>query len=209
MIDIDPVAFTIPIVNLQIRWYAIIMVSGIILGTWITTRQVRRAGEDPNHVWDGLTWAIPAGIIGARLWYVVNDIMGGGTRYLQDPISIIRIPEGGLHFYGAILFGAAAAVLYAISALWLRQPVLFWLSAGLCTVPWAVALHRSPLSTIDYGLALWPGIVVSLLMARWMDSRLGVYEGFPWGEPAQWVEATTQRQLDTGPGQEGVERNLV
>jgi phosphatidylglycerol:prolipoprotein diacylglycerol transferase len=119
---IDPVAFTIPGVNISVHWYGIIMMAGILLGTWITARQIRRWGENPDHVWDGLTWAMPAGVVGARLWYVVNDILGGGKRYLDDPGSIIRIPEGGLHFYGAILFGALAVYIYAR-----RRKVDMWL----------------------------------------------------------------------------------
>jgi phosphatidylglycerol:prolipoprotein diacylglycerol transferase len=119
---IDPVAFTIPGVNISVYWYGIIMMVGILLGTWITAREVRRRGGNPDHVWDGLTWAMPAGVVGARLWYVVNDILGGGKRYLDDPVSIFRIPEGGLHFYGAILFGALAAYIYAR-----RRKVDMWL----------------------------------------------------------------------------------
>jgi phosphatidylglycerol:prolipoprotein diacylglycerol transferase len=109
---IDPVAFTIPIINISIRWYGIIMITGILVGAWITVRGVQRKGENPDHVWDALVWAIPAGIIGARLWYVVNDILGGGSHYLEHPISIINIPEGGLHYYGALLFGGVAAYAY-------------------------------------------------------------------------------------------------
>jgi phosphatidylglycerol:prolipoprotein diacylglycerol transferase len=119
---IDPVAFTIPGINISVHWYGIIMMAGILLGTWITAREVRRHGGNPDHVWDGLTWALPAGVVGARLWYVVNDILGGGKRYLEDPVSILRIPEGGLHFYGAILFGALAAYIYAR-----RSKVDMWL----------------------------------------------------------------------------------
>jgi phosphatidylglycerol:prolipoprotein diacylglycerol transferase len=58
-------------------------------------------------------WALLAGLVGARLWYVVNDILGGRSRYLDDPLSIIRITEGGLHFFGAILFGLVAVIIFA------------------------------------------------------------------------------------------------
>lgn len=110
---IDPIAFTIPFINLSIYWYGIIMVSGILVGTWITAREVRRHGEDPEHIWNALTWAMPAGVVGARLWYVVTDILGGDTRYLENPLSIVFTWQGGLHFYGAILFGGVVAYFYA------------------------------------------------------------------------------------------------
>ena len=109
---IDPIAFTIPFINFPVRWYAILMVFGIYLAAWLSALEVRRRGEDPDHVWGALIWAMPAGIVGARLWYVVNDILGGGKAYIRNPLRILNTLEGGLHFYGAMLFGAIAVILY-------------------------------------------------------------------------------------------------
>lgn len=121
---LDPIIFTIRLgrISLDLRWYGVLIVTGAVVGTWVAAREVRRRGEQPDYVWDGLVWALLAGIVGARIWYVVNDILGGGSRYLDDPISIIYITEGGLHFYGAILFGGLAAFLYAR-----RQKLDVWL----------------------------------------------------------------------------------
>lgn len=112
---IDPVLFTIRLgsYSFSIYWYGVIVVVSILIGQWIASIETRRRGENPDFLWDGLVWAIPAGMIGARLWYVANDIAGGGTRYLEDPLNILKIHEGGLHFYGAVLFGALAFYLYA------------------------------------------------------------------------------------------------
>lgn len=154
------------------------------------------AGVDPNR-WGWALIALAAAYLG--LTWVLRRVRLGdyATPVLAAAFALVALglPPSSHDQVGAFWGYGAAAVLYAISALWLRQPVLFWLSAALCTVPWAVALTRSPLSTIEYGLALWPGILISLGMARWMDSRLGVYEGFPWGEPMLWGEATTERLL--------------
>lgn len=113
---IDPVIFTITIGNFQIaiHWYGVIVATCVGISAWIVASGMRHRGENPDHVWDALVWAIPAGIVGARLWYVVNDILGGGSIYLDEPARILRIYEGGLHFYGALLFGALAVVFYAI-----------------------------------------------------------------------------------------------
>jgi phosphatidylglycerol:prolipoprotein diacylglycerol transferase len=112
---IDPVLFTIRLGNFQfsIYWYGVIVVVSILVGQWIASIEMRRRGENPDHLWDGLVWAIPAGMIGARLWYVLNDIAGGGTRYLENPLRVLNLHEGGLHFYGAVLFGALAFYLFA------------------------------------------------------------------------------------------------
>jgi phosphatidylglycerol:prolipoprotein diacylglycerol transferase len=59
-----------------------------------------------------MIWAVVIGILGARLWYVVNATLGGNNSYLQDPISIIRPPIAGLHFFGGLLFGGLALAIY-------------------------------------------------------------------------------------------------
>lgn len=112
---IDPIIFTIRIgsFHIDLRWYGLLIVTGTIVGAWLAAREVRRRGENSEYVWEGLVWVLVAGLVGARLWYVVNDMLGGSSRYLDDPVSIIRITEGGLHFFGAILFGLVAAYIYA------------------------------------------------------------------------------------------------
>ena len=81
---------------------------GAVVGTLIAEREIRRRGENGESIWDALVWVLPLGILGARLWYVVNNILGGSTYYTENPAKILNIPEGGLHFFGGLLFGAIA-----------------------------------------------------------------------------------------------------
>lgn len=108
----DPIIFRIPGTNFALHWYGLMMALGIILAGYIAEWGLRRYGEKPEYVWDLMLWAVPAGVIGARLWYVLNDILGGSSYFLDQPIRIIRTWEGGLHFYGAILGGAVAGLIY-------------------------------------------------------------------------------------------------
>jgi len=39
-----------------------------------------RRRENGETIWDAMIWVLPLGIIGARLWYVLNDIIGGGDQ---------------------------------------------------------------------------------------------------------------------------------
>jgi phosphatidylglycerol:prolipoprotein diacylglycerol transferase len=112
---IDPILYTIKIGDflLPIRWYGILVMLGVLAATWVTDREVRRRGRNPEFIYDALLWVLPAGIIGARLWYVLNDIAGGNPRFLEQPWRIINLPEGGLHIYGAILLGGLTAYLFA------------------------------------------------------------------------------------------------
>jgi len=112
---IDPVIFTIEIGNLtfSLYWYGVLVMLGVAVATWLASVEFKRRGQDPDYIWDSLLWILPAGIIGARLWYVLNTTLGGNLRYINDPISIINIREGGLHYFGAIVFGAIAFYFYA------------------------------------------------------------------------------------------------
>jgi phosphatidylglycerol:prolipoprotein diacylglycerol transferase len=85
---------------------------GVIVGALIVERGLKDRGEKSDRIWDALIWVLPAGIIGARLWYVFNAVLGGNRSYLDNPASIIRVWEGGLHIFGGFLFGAIALLVY-------------------------------------------------------------------------------------------------
>ena len=112
---IDPVIFTIEIGNFTfaLYWYGVLVMLGVIFATWLASIEFKRRGQDADYLWDSLLWVLPAGIIGARLWYVLNATLGGDLRYIQDPISIVNLRQGGLHYFGAILLGAIAFYFYA------------------------------------------------------------------------------------------------
>jgi phosphatidylglycerol---prolipoprotein diacylglyceryl transferase len=111
---IDPVIFTIRLFGWEfpLRWYGVIVMIGVIVGSLIVERELRRRGENGDRIWDALIWVLPAGIIGARLWYVLNATLGGNRYYVENPVQIINIPQGGLHIFGGLLFGAIALLYY-------------------------------------------------------------------------------------------------
>ncbi len=108
----NPIIFTIPGTNFSLHWYGVIMAVGIVIAGMIAEWGVRQRGGNGDQIWELLIWGVPFGIVGARLWYVANDILGGGRYYLENPLQIINLPQGGLHFYGAVLFGALGALIY-------------------------------------------------------------------------------------------------
>jgi len=112
---IDPIIFSFNIgtISIVLRWYGILVMTGVFVGTWITSAEFKRRNENPDHIWDALIWMIPAGMLGARLWYVANATFGGSKYYIENPIQILNTTQGGLHFYGGLLFGAIALILYA------------------------------------------------------------------------------------------------
>jgi phosphatidylglycerol:prolipoprotein diacylglycerol transferase len=107
---INPVIFEFNLLGLPIvlRWYGVLVMLGAVVGAFIAEREIKRRGENGESVWDALVWVLPAGIIGARLWYVLNNILGGSNYYTSNPAAIFKVWEGGLHFFGGLLFGGIA-----------------------------------------------------------------------------------------------------
>ncbi len=112
---IDPIIFTLNLgrFELAFRWYGLLIALGVIAAAWVTEKEITRRGGNSEVVWDALLWVLPAAVIGARLWYVINDILGGSRTFIEEPGRIIRITEGGIHIFGAMLFGLVTAYFFA------------------------------------------------------------------------------------------------
>lgn len=111
---IDPVIFSIEIgsITLTLRWYGVLVMLGVIVAGLVAERELKRRGENADHIWNALVWVLPIGIVGARLWYVANTTLGGNAYYMENPMQILNIPQGGLHFFGGLLFGAVALLVF-------------------------------------------------------------------------------------------------
>lgn len=114
---------------LTIRYYALIILAGALLGAWLASVEAKRRGKDGNLVWDILPWLLVGGIIGARLWHVFtpsasNVAMGLTTKYyLTHPLQILMIWNGGLGIPGALIGGALALWIYCRAT---KQKFLEW-----------------------------------------------------------------------------------
>ena len=111
---INPVIFTIELFGREfsLRWYGVIVMLGVIVGSLMVERVLKRHGENSETIWDALVWVLPMGIIGARLWYVINATLGGDNRFSNDPSEIFKVWHGGLHIFGGLLLGGATLLFY-------------------------------------------------------------------------------------------------
>jgi len=97
-----------------IHWYGVILMAGAVSAAFMTAAQARRWREDADKVWDGLTWVLIGGVIGARIWHILtpppsNVAQGLTTQYyLTHPLDAIAIWEGGLGIVGAVFGGGLA-----------------------------------------------------------------------------------------------------
>ena len=117
--DISPELFSVTIFGftLALRWYALAYIFGILIGWWLVVRAVRQPRiwkeETPpattQQVEDLLFWVIAGVIGGGRLGYVLFYQPGS---YLSDPLSILRVWEGGMSFHGGALGVIIATFFY-------------------------------------------------------------------------------------------------
>ena len=119
----DPFIFHLG--GLAPRWYGVLLAAGILIAILVTRRQLALRGRDPALAGEVAVWAVPFGVVGARLYHVVTD-WSAFSGHLGD---IPRIQQGGLGIYGAILGGALGA---AIGARRAGVPLLVILD---CTAP--------------------------------------------------------------------------
>lgn len=105
---IDPVA--IQLGPISIRWYAIFIVSGLLLAVYLAMKEAPRRKIIPDDILDFILIAFPLAIIGARVYYVIFD----WSYYANQPLSeIVAIWNGGLAIYGGLITGAIVLFVFS------------------------------------------------------------------------------------------------
>lgn len=163
--DISPEIFSISLfgMELALRWYALAYIVGIIIGWRLVVMALKAPRLWPNQTpplspgqtEDMLTWIILGVLLGGRIGYVLFYQPGA---YLNDPLSIIAIWEGGMSFHGGML-----GVILA-----------FWLYTRR---------HKLPLLTTADAVAIGtpPGLLLGR-MANFINAELwGRPTELPWG----------------------------
>ncbi|WP_344262732.1 prolipoprotein diacylglyceryl transferase [Streptomyces sodiiphilus] len=93
---------------LPLRGYALCIIVGVFVAIWLGGRRWVARGGRAGTVADIAVWAVPSGLIGARLYHVITDYQlyfGEG----RNPVDAIRIWDGGIGIWGAIAGGAVGA----------------------------------------------------------------------------------------------------
>lgn len=90
-------------------FYGLIIAVGFILAILYCAHAAPRFGLTADNLYDMVLWALPIGIIGARLYFVAFQ----WDSYRDNLIDIVKIWNGGLAIYGGIIAGAATAVIWS------------------------------------------------------------------------------------------------
>jgi len=126
-----PVIFAIG--PLTIYSYGLLLAIGFLTAIWLAMRNVRgKAGFDEDKIVDLALVMLVAGIIGARLTYVLLNI----NEYINSPLEIIKIHHGGLVFYGGLIAALVSAWI------WVRHWKLSFLKIADIMLPY-VALGQA------------------------------------------------------------------
>jgi phosphatidylglycerol:prolipoprotein diacylglycerol transferase len=180
--------------------YGVLLVTAVLLGLWIARRRAAATGLDPDHVWNLGVYMVLAGLITAKIWYVLSD----WDYYVANPgeiFSLGMLRAGGV-FFGGFLGAVVVAIFYARHAKLAFLPVadaympglslghaigrLGCFSAGCCwgretDVPWGVIftdpnaaqIVGTPLGIRLHPTQLYEGVTEFLifLLLLWVARR--------------------------------------
>jgi len=106
----DPVAFSIG--PLHVRWYGLMYLVGFVAAWWLARRRAARPGSTwtPTEVDDLIFYCALGVILGGRLGWM---LFYGTENLLADPLSVLRIWEGGMSFHGGLVGVLVALAMFA------------------------------------------------------------------------------------------------
>ena len=131
---VNKVAFSIG--SVSVHWYALIILTGVVLGFLYATMFAKREKLNTDYLYDVLLWGLPSAIICARAYYVIFNY----SHFQNDFWSVFKIWEGGIAIYGAVIGAAISTYIYArvkkLSVLQLYDMGAFGLIVGQAIGRW-------------------------------------------------------------------------
>lgn len=175
----NPIAFSI--FGIDIRWYGVLIATGMILAAVITYVRAPRHGIERENILDIVLVSIPVGIIGARAYYVIFS----WDYYGAHPDQILNFRGGGLAIHGGLIFGLLAAWFVCrhkkisfINALDLALPTVALAQAigrwgnyfngeahgGPTNLPWAITVDGIKVHPTFLYESIWCIIIFAILI---------------------------------------------
>ena len=138
--NLDPVLLDFGFI--VIRWYSLAYIFGIILGWWLGKKIINHILKNCNIKFnikefdDLITYLIFSIVIGGRLGYIIFYNLG---YYIDNPLDIIKVWEGGMSFHGALLGIIIGTYLFSKKK---NVPTFFLLDIIACVSPIGIFLGR-------------------------------------------------------------------
>ncbi len=120
---------------LSLHAYGVCIALGMAVGVWFAGRRWAVRGGDANAIGRVATWALPAGVIGARIYHVITD----WSSFAGRRVDMLKLWEGGLGIWGGVALGAIVGVLAART---IGLPMSAILDVAAPCIPLAQAIGR-------------------------------------------------------------------
>lgn len=170
---------------LEIRFYSLLILSGIGVGVVIAQREARRYGEDPAHVINITAIGAVLAIVGARAYHVLDRDQW--PYYSANPADIIKVWNGGIGIFGAIAGAALGLILY-----------VWWVNSTARARSGSRAKRIRVLRWLDIGA---PAFLVGQAVGRWGNffnqELFGPPTDLPWGIPIAVANRPIEYIADT------------
>jgi phosphatidylglycerol:prolipoprotein diacylglycerol transferase len=184
----DPIAFSLG--PLHVRWYGLMYLVGFAAAWWLARRRAARPGSTwtPFEIDDLIFYCALGVIVGGRVGWM---LFYGTERILEDPMSVVRVWEGGMSFHGGLIGVLVALALFA-SRRGKRIADVFDFTAPLpaigfgagrignfingelwgkpTDVPWAVVVNGVPVHASQLYEAFLEGLVLFVIL-WWFTSK--------------------------------------
>ena len=138
--NLDPVLVDFGLI--AIRWYSLAYIFGIIIGWWLGKKIIVHILQQINLNFnikefdDLITYLIISIIIGGRLGYIIFYNL---DFYIENPLDILKVWEGGMSFHGALLGIIVGTYLFSKKK---SVPTYFLLDIIACVSPIGIFLGR-------------------------------------------------------------------
>lgn len=106
-VTIDPIIAQLGPV--QLGWHGLFSALALVVGVWVGLWRAARLGLPVDPIVTGVGWAIAGGVVGARLFHVLDHL----PYYAANPLEAFAIWQGGIAVYGGFVGGVLAGVVAA------------------------------------------------------------------------------------------------
>lgn len=107
LVDLNPYVFRLGPIG--VHWYGLFMALSVLAGAIYFYRNGMRLGLDEDFLLNLAMVVVISGVVGARLLFVLANYP---AWFVQDPLQVLRVYEGGLSWHGGLLGGFAAGWIY-------------------------------------------------------------------------------------------------
>lgn len=165
LLNLDPYVFRLG--SFGVRWYGLFMALSFLVGTWYLLQQGRRRGLSEEFLLNLALLVIVGGVVGARLVFVLANYP---SWFIEDPLQVVRVWQGGLAWHGGLLGGFLAGWYYVsrhgLSVHELADWAVPGIALGYAAIRLANIFNQEVLGRFtDFWFGRWPAQPIAMALA--------------------------------------------